>query len=105
MEFCIIFPPHLHRQGLLTFAGLCKSKMGGVFFCSVLFCFLLLLQGYKKNDAKVEVNTEVLNIITFQHHAIVVVGSKPLFSFAWLTLWFVLTTGYALGCFVVGFFS
>lgn len=78
MEFHIMFPPHLHRQGLLTFAGLCKI-CGEVFF--VLFCFLFLLQGYKKNDAKVEVNTEVPNIITFQHHAIVVVGSKSLFSF------------------------
>lgn len=98
-----MFPSHLYRQGLLTFAGLCKSKISvvGVVF---LFCFLLLLQGYKKNDAKVEVNIEVPNIITFQYYAIVVVVSKFLSSVGWLTLWFVMTTDYALDCFVGVFF-
>jgi len=58
---------------------------------------VFLLQGYKKSNAEVEVNTEVPNIITFQHHAIVVVGGKLLFSFGQLTLWFVLTAGCVLG--------
>lgn len=64
---------------------------------------MFLLQGYKKSNARVEVDTEVPNTVTFQHHAIMVAGSKSLFSFGWLTLGFVLTAGCAFCC-SVGFF-
>lgn len=66
-----ILPLHVHTQGppYSCRSGVALNKLD--FF----FVTVFLLQGYKKSDAKVDVNSEVPNIITFQHHAIVVVGS------------------------------
>lgn len=85
-------PPHSCRPGVTL------NRLVFFFFVTV-----FLLQGYKKSNARVEVDTEVSNTITFQHHAIMVAGSQSLFSFGWLTLGFVLTAGCAFCC-SVGFF-
>lgn len=74
MEFQAQGPPYSCRPGVTL------NRL--VFF----FVTVFLLQGYKKSDAKVEINTEVPNIITFQRCAIVVVGGKSLFSFGRLTV-------------------